>query len=205
MVWVFSKTPPKAGGVFFLWMLYFWVVRYLFITLSFVLLTATGCNRQSSASTELTGETQAVDIPSYEITEVEVKKTALELVDKMFGRPWRTDFENDSLRKPVVAVGEIELVGDYDPKLQLFIDEVESGVINAGLVRIVELGDYRNLGEDDLIHEKVDLLLSGTAKSESSDNHKYVIYRYRLSLTNLRSGEQVWEGEKEVQKLLSKK
>ena len=148
------------------------------------------------------------------------KLVANEMIKDVLERPWRTNFEKEKGRKPVVIVGSVRNKTSEQIDPVMFIKDLEKSFINSAVVSVVQSGDERNQVRDERNDQQTfsseeskkkwgrekgaDFMLNGVIASveDAYKNQKTVAYQVNLELTNLETNEKVWIGEKEIKKYI---
>jgi uncharacterized protein (TIGR02722 family) len=146
------------------------------------------------------------------------KLVANEMIKDVLERPWRTNFEKEKGRAPVVIIGSVRNKTSEQIDPIMFIKDLEKNFINSGTVKVVQSGDERNQVRDERNDQQTfsseetkkkwgrekgaDFMLNGVIASvdDAYKNQKTVAYQVNLELTNLETNEKVWIGEKEIKK-----
>ncbi len=146
------------------------------------------------------------------------KLTANELIADVLARPWRSNFEVQHNRKPVVIIGTVKNKSSEHIDPIVFIKDMEKAFINSGVVGVVQSGDERSQVRDERTDQQTfsseetkkkwgrekgaDFMMNGVISSivDQYKNKKTVAYQINLELTNLETNEKVWIGEKEIKK-----
>lgn len=148
------------------------------------------------------------------------KLVAEEMIKDVLERPWRSEFQTKTGKKPVVIVGQIRNKTSEHIDANMFIKNMERSFINGGTVSVVQSGSERNELRDERNDQQTfaseetrkkwgkekgaDFMLNGVIMSVTDEykKQKAVKYQINLELTDLETNEKVWIGEKEIKKFI---
>jgi uncharacterized protein (TIGR02722 family) len=183
--------------------------------LAFILILS-ACNNRS---VERVDPKSQIDL-SGKWNDTDAKLVAKEMIADVIARPWITNFETKSGKKPVVIIGLVKNKTHEHIDPEIFIKDMEKEFINTGLVRVVQAGEHRNQLREERDDQQTfsseetkknwglelgaDFMMQGTMNSivDEYKKEKVVLYKINLELVNLQTNEKVWIGDKEVKKYI---
>ena len=183
--------------------------------LAFVLILS-ACNNRT---VERVDPKSQIDL-SGKWNDTDAKLVAKEMIADVIARPWRTNFETKSGKKPVIIIGLVKNKTHEHIDPEVFIKDMEKEFINTGLVRVVQAGEHRNQLREERDDQQTfsseetkknwglelgaDFMMQGTMNSivDEYKKEKAVLYKINLELVNLQTNEKVWIGDKEVKKYI---
>lgn len=182
-----------------------------------VVAAVTSCKTRQVERIEPTEQTDL----SGRWNDTDSRLVAEEMVQDALNRPWRTRFEVENEKEPVVVVGLVRNKSHEHIATETFIKDIERAFINSGLIRLVQAGDKR----DELREERADqqqyaspetakkwgkelgadYIMQGSVNSivDQYENKKAVVYQVNLELTDLETNEIVWIGDKKIKKFIT--
>jgi uncharacterized protein (TIGR02722 family) len=179
-------------------------------------LILSACNNRS---VERVDPKSQIDL-SGKWNDTDAKLVAKEMIADVIARPWITNFETKSGKKPVVIIGLVKNKTHEHIDPEIFIKDMEKEFINTGLVRVVQAGEHRNQLREERDDQQTfsseetkknwglelgaDFMMQGTMNSivDEYKKEKVVLYKINLELVNLQTNEKVWIGDKEVKKYI---
>ncbi len=189
-------------------------MRYLII-LSLVLLFVIGCGG-SRQVTRLDPQGQT-DL-SGKWNETDARLVAEEMIGDCLSRPWLPNFAAEAGHKPVVTVGTIRNKTNEHIDTEIFTNDFERELINAGSVRFVGSRDQRydvreeRQDQAEFASEETrkrlrdelgaDFILLGSVKTiaDAIEGVQTTFYQTDLELINVETNEKVWIGTKKIKK-----
>ena len=162
---------------------------------------------------------EVVDL-SGKWNDTDSRLTAETMVDDVLGRPWLTDFMSAKGKKPVVIVGDIRNKSSEHIVVDVFVNDIERELINAGKVSFVASKDVREQvreersDQQDFSSEETmkkfyrevgaDFLLSGVINSveDKFEGQKVILYQVDLELIDIEQNLKVWLGNKKIKKFI---
>ncbi len=146
------------------------------------------------------------------------KLVANEMIKDVLSRPWRSNYEQKSGKRPTVIVGSVRNKTSEHIDPVPFIKAMEREFINSGVVSVVQSGDERNQLREERNEQQIfaseetkkkwgkekgaDFMMNGVISSiiDQYKNQRIIYYKVNLELTDLETNEKVWIGEKEIKK-----
>lgn len=143
-----------------------------------------------------------------------------EMINDALTKPWRTDFQNEKGRKPVVIIGDIRNKSHEHIDAETFIKDMEKAFINSSLVTVVQAGEARKELRDEREDQQTyasdktkkmwgqekgaDFMMNGVINSivDEYGKNRVVYYQVDLELTNLETNEKVWLADKKIKKAI---
>ncbi len=193
-------------------------MRYL-ILLSLILLFVVGCGGgQKVTRLDPQGQTDL----SGKWNETDARLVAEEMIRDCLSRPWLPTFAADAGHKPVVTVGTIRNKTNEHIDTEIFTNDFERELINAGSVRFVGSRDQRydvreeRQDQAEFASEETrkrlrdelgaDFILLGSVKtiSDAVEGVSTTFYQTDLELINVETNEKVWIGTKKIKKGIAK-
>lgn len=127
-----------------------------------------------------------------------------QMIKSMVFAPWKSKFQQQNGREPIVALGNIDIQSSEDIDIAGLMIEIEKE-LKKYLKDVVEVHETDRIdpesGEESannkvaILEDKADFILSGTfstKKSSISDN-RVITYKLNLELWDMRSKETVWK------------
>ena len=179
------------------------------------IITLTGCSRtvkrvDPSTQTDLSGRWNDTDS----------RLTAQAMIEQMFGNAWAIAFEQRHQKKPVIVVGLVNNKSHEHINVETFIKNLEGAIVNNGSIRLVEGGEMREAlrreraGQQEFVSPETakkwgrelgaDFMLQGTVNSivDQYKKNQAIYYQIDLTLSNIETTERVWQGNKEIKKMI---
>ena len=163
---------------------------------------------------------KTVDL-SVRWNDTDSRLVAQEMTNDFMNRPWRTRFEAQNNRVPVIIIGDVKNRTHEHIDAETFIKNMERECINSGLVRIVQGAEFREQMREERADQQefatpetakrwkrelgADFMVHGTINSivDEAGRHKIIYYQVNLELSDLETNEKVWLGEKKIKKSVS--
>ncbi len=148
---------------------------------------------------------------------------AEEMVRDVLSRPWLSEFQQRSGRRPAVIVGTIRNLSHEHINVTTFINDIERELINSGRVDFVaaphERGELRAERKDQELHASeatrkamgqelgADFMLQGDISTIIDQEGKRQVRYYQVDLTliDLANNRKVWIGQKKIKKFITGK
>jgi len=148
---------------------------------------------------------------------------AAEMMQDVLSRPWISEFNGDKNRRPAVIVGEVRNLSDEHINVSTFVQELQRNLINSGKVVFVASSTERKGIRGERADQDVnasestrkamgkemgaDFMLSGTINTivDASGRDQLRYYQVNLTLISLENNEIVWNGEKKIKKMVSRR
>jgi len=146
--------------------------------------------------------------------------TAQAMIEQMFGNAWAIAFEQRHQKKPVIVVGLVNNKSHEHINVETFIKNLEGAIVNNGSIRLVEGGEMREAlrreraGQQEFVSPETakkwgrelgaDFMLQGTVNSivDQYKKNQAIYYQIDLTLSNIETTERVWQGNKEIKKMI---
>lgn len=184
------------------------------IAIVMVVVLAVSCSRRVTRI----DPSQQVDI-SGNWNNTDSRQVAEQMTSDILVAPWLTNHLSDHEgKKPVVIVGLVENKSHERIEAETFIKELERTFTESQKVRLVQGGKKReelraeradqqtNASVSSMkkfgLENGADYILQGSINSivDALNRKKVVYYQVDLQLTNIETGEVVWNGEKKIAK-----
>jgi uncharacterized protein (TIGR02722 family) len=186
----------------------FWVVAFLS-------LSACGPSVQrlnTNAVVDLNGRWDSTD----------ARLTAEKMISDCLSRPWLSNFQQKDNREPVVIVGDIYNKSFEHINTDIFIQDIESELINSGKVKFVADDKQRAQLRQERLDQDVnasaatrkamgkelgaDYMLEGTldAIKTQEGGREVMYYQVNLQLINIETNNIAWIGQKKIKKYISR-
>jgi penicillin-binding protein activator len=164
---------------------------------------------------------ETVDI-SGRWNDTDARLVAEEMISDCLSRPWYSNAQSDLGKNPTVIVGRVRNQSSEHIATDVFIEQLQSALINSGKVNFVaskgERGDVRDERADQDTNSSEDtrnangqetganFMMSGTINSvvDQADGQAVVFYQTNLKLLNMKTNQIVWNGQKKIKKLVSR-
>lgn len=146
---------------------------------------------------------------------------ANEMIDDMLSFPWARDFQLNHNQRPAIIVQHIANLSHEHIALDTFVNDIKRAVIRSGRADFVVGGEERdNIREERREQElnarnakaqgqedAADFALSGSINSivDQVGRQRVTFYQVDLKLIDMQSNREVWNGQKKLQKLQTKK
>lgn len=170
-------------------------------------------NIERGKTRELSGKWSATD----------ARETSEAMIGQALQAGWLQAFTNEEGRKPRIRVRDIVNKTDEHIDAQVFIKNIEKAMINSGKVAVLaqegrEL-DAVNRAEDYAMEGRVDegpeageqmgedFVVTVAIRSivDQVEGKKARFYKINFELSNATSGEKVWIGDHEIEKLITQR
>lgn len=185
------------------------------------LLAVTGCGDTSTQVTR-TDEKAVRDLSgNWNATDSNVVAEAM--VDDCLKRPWADNFKTANNRLPVVKVGRIIVHSNGDViDTEIFTNDLLRALVNSGKVKKVASNALNDQAREERKQQDVhaseatrkesfqetgaDFILVGSIRvqDDQADGKKQKFYSIDLEMTDIKSQEQVWLGNKKIAKDVSR-
>lgn len=177
----------------------------------------TSCS--TSRKVERVDTKEVIDL-SGRWNDTDSKLVANEMMKDVIERPWRSNFQTQFNRKPVIIIGSVKNKTSEHIDATVFIKNMERAMVNDQTVGVVQSGDERSQVRDERSDQQTfaseesrkkwgkekgaDFMLNGviTSIEDQYKKEKVVSYQVNLELTNLETNEKVWIGEKQIKKYI---
>jgi penicillin-binding protein activator len=191
--------------------------RQNWLVLSVFIVTLTAC---STTVTRAPVETP-VDL-SGRWNDTDSRLTAEALIKDALNRPWSQRFTQLTGRTPAVVVGTVLNRTNEQLDTQTFVHDLERALVQSGRVQFVADAGQRQGGRQEHLDQAqharpdpvkppgessgADFMLRGTISSlmDARDSARAVSYQVDLELIDIASNVQVWQGQKQVKKLVER-
>ena len=177
----------------------------------------------STPHVQRTSETNVTDL-SGRWNETDSRLTAEQIGADLLAHSWFNTFSSQNKAKqPVIIVGLITNKSHEHIAVETFCKDIERAIINSGKMRLVQMGnkreevraeraDQENFASKATIKKfglenGADFMLQGTVNSivDEYSKEKTIFYQINLELTNIKTNEIVWIGDKKIKKYLGNK
>jgi penicillin-binding protein activator len=150
------------------------------------------------------------------------RAVAAAMSDDFLAGRWMGNFAAENSGRPAIVVGSVLNRTHEHIATNTFVTDIERTLINAGTVRVLQGGDFR----EQLRAERTDqqqlaspesaarlgreiganFVLQGSISSivDSSGRQQLVFYQVDLQLTSVETAEKVWIGTHQIKKLVSR-
>lgn len=196
-------------------------MRFKTILLATTLIASTALFDGCKGTKQVTrvDESAVIDL-SGRWNETDSRLVADEMVSDMLLRPWLTEYQTATGKRPIIVVGIVKNKSHEHIAVETFIKDIEKAVLNSGKIRLVTAGEAR----EELRKERADqnefatpattakwgkelgadFILQGVLNSivDSNGKQKVVFYQTDLELTNMETNEKVWIGDKKIKKVI---
>ncbi len=150
------------------------------------------------------------------------KLVADEMIKDMLSYSWLADYHNPQRPRPTIIIQRIRNKTNQHIAIDTFVNEFKRALIRSGKVDFVvsadEREDLREERRDQEIHASsdtqteiaqetgADFALSGTISSivEDVGRQRVTFYQVDLKLVEMKTGKEVWNGEKKIKKLMKR-
>lgn len=191
--------------------------RMTIVPAVFLMLVLAGCATQVirkdvAEITDLSGRWNDTD----------ARLVAEEMVRDCVAGLWVGNFNKENGRDPVVIVGTVVNRSHEHINADVFVQDLEMSLVNAGKVRFVaskiERGELREERADQQLNAAVptraqmisetgaDFMLQGAINSvkDETKGQYAIMFQSNLELINLTTNEKVWIGQKKIKKLVKR-
>lgn len=191
--------------------------RMTIVPAVFLMLVLAGCSTQVirkdvAEITDLSGRWNDTD----------ARLVAEEMVRDCVAGLWVGNFNKEKGRDPVVIVGTVVNRSHEHINADVFVQDLEMSLVNAGKVRFVasktERGELREERADQQLNAAVqtraqmisetgaDFMLQGSINSvkDETKGQYAIMFQSNLELINLTTNEKVWIGQKKIKKLVKR-
>ncbi len=189
------------------------------ILLPTALALTTGCGDQKITRTD---ENAVIDL-SGNWNATDSRLVAEALIAQALQSPWADDFKKANNRTPVVKIGRIKPVTNGDViNTDIFANDLVRAIVNSGKARAVastsESDQAREERKEQDVHASettrkpgfqetgTDYLIIGTinVQDDQAGGKRQKFYSTDLKLTDVKTQEQVWFGNKKISKLVER-
>ncbi len=152
----------------------------------------------------------------------DARLTAKKMISDCLARPWLSNFQQKDNREPVVIVGDIYNKSFEHINTDIFIQDIESELINSGKVKFVADDKQRAQLRQERLDQDVnasaatrkamgkelgaDYMLEGTldAIKTQEGGREVMYYQVNLQLINIETNNIAWIGQKKIKKYISR-
>lgn len=189
------------------------------ILLPTTLALTTGCGDQKITRTD---ENAVIDL-SGNWNATDSRFVAESLITQALQSPWADDFKKANNRTPVVKIGRIKPITNGDViNTDIFANDLVRAIVNSGKARAVastsESDQAREERKEQDVHAGeatrkpgfqetgTDYLIIGTinVQDDQAGGKRQKFYSTDLKLTDVKTQEQVWFGNKKISKLVER-
>ena len=187
------------------------------LVLCLVLFFLVSCGGKKISRIDVNEETNV----SGRWNDTDSKLVAQEMIKDVLSRPWLSQFNKKSSRKPRVIIQKVLNKSHEHIQTQTFIQDLERELLNSGLISFVagklerkQLREERKeqiknsgpSGRKFIAEKNPDFILQGTISSiiDQKKGEKVVFYQTNLKLININTNEKVWIGQKKIKKIISR-
>jgi penicillin-binding protein activator len=181
-------------------------------------------NLQCGSSVRRLSTSQATDL-SGRWNDTDARLVAEEMTRDIVQKPWMARFIHTHQRPPVLVVGQIVNRSHEHIESDPFIKDIERELLNAGSIRIITHGSFREklrsqrqdqeqhtassegqkqagreLGADFILFGSINAIVD----SKPEGNKRVIFYQTSLELADLETNEIVWIGDKKIKKYVKK-
>ena len=146
-----------------------------------------------------------------------------EMIGDALSKPWLVNFTKDNGKNPAVIVGAIRNLTDEHVNTGTFVNDMERAFVNSGNVKVVakkaEREGVRDERADQAANASVetmkefgqelgaDYMLIGDVNKilDQEGREKVAFYQIDLTLTDMKTNEKVWIGQKKLKKYIALK
>lgn len=183
-----------------------------------LIVTLSACAGSSVQRLELDEERALTD----QWNDTDSKLVAEEMITDMLSYSWLKDYHNPQRPRPTVIIQRIHNKSHQHIAIDTFVNEFKRALIRSGKVDFVvsshEREDLREERRDQEIHASIetqtamaqetgaDFALFGTITSivEEVGRQRVTFYQVDLKLVEMKTGKEVWNGEKKIKKLMKR-
>ena len=144
------------------------------------------------------------------------------MINDMLSFPWYRDYSFSKKGKPTIIIQTIRNKSSEHIPVDTFVNDIKRSLLRAGKVNFVVSGaereDIRTERSDQEMNAAPDtaakfgleqgagFALSGTINSivDSNGDQRVTFYQVDLTLINMTTNEEVWNGQKQIKKLATK-
>ncbi len=148
--------------------------------------------------------------------------TAQKMISDCLARPWLSNFQQKAGREPVVIVGDIYNKSFEHISTDIFIQDIESELINSGKVKFVASDKQRGQLRQERLDQDTnasqatrkamgkelgaDYMLEGSlnAIKTKEGGSEVMYYQVNLQLINMETNDIAWIGQKKIKKFISR-
>jgi len=146
-----------------------------------------------------------------------------EMITDALAKPWLVNFVKVAGANPAVIVGAIKNLTDEHIATGTFVGDIERAFVNSGNVRVVAKKDEREGVREERADQQAnaspetvkefgmelgaDYMLIGEMNKivDQEGKEKVAFYQVDLTLTDLKTNEKVWMGQKKLKKYIARK
>jgi hypothetical protein len=154
--------------------------------------------------------------------DTDARLTAQKMITDCLSRPWLSNFQQKDNREPVVIVGDIYNKSFEHIDTDIFIQDIESELINSGKAKFVASDKQRGQLRQERLSQDVnasqatrkamgkelgaDYMLEGTldAIKTREGGREIMYYQVNLQLINIETNNITWIGQKKIKKYISR-
>jgi penicillin-binding protein activator len=195
-------------------------LRFVALVLLGIVIALTGCSSKKVVSRVDANET--IDL-SGNWNDTDSRLVASEMISDALAKPWLVNFAKNKGQNPAVIVGAIKNLTDEHIATGTFVGDIERAFVNSGSVRVVATKSEREGVRDERADQQAnaspesvkefgmelgaDYMLIGEMNkiTDQEGNEKVAFYQVDLTLTDLKTNEKVWIGQKKLKKYIARK
>jgi penicillin-binding protein activator len=195
-------------------------LRFVALALLCLVIAFTGCSSKKVVSRVDANET--IDL-SGNWNDTDSRLVASEMISDALAKPWLVNFAKSSSKNPAVIVGAIKNLTDEHIATGTFVGDIERAFVNSGSVRVVATKSEREGVRDERADQQAnaspesvkefgmelgaDYMLIGEMNkiTDQEGREKVAFYQVDLTLTDLKTNEKVWIGQKKLKKYIARK
>lgn len=195
-------------------------LRFAALILLCLALAFTGCSSKKVISRVDTNET--IDL-SGNWNDTDSRLVATEMISDALAKPWLVNFAKNKGQNPAVIVGYVKNLTDEHIPSETFVKDIERAFVNSGNVTVVASKSERKGVRDERADQQANaspesvkefgmekgadyMLLGEMSKiTDQEGNEKVAFYQVDLTLTDLKTNEKVWIGQKKLKKYIARK
>ncbi|MBV1915583.1 MAG: penicillin-binding protein activator LpoB [Pseudomonadales bacterium] len=189
-------------------------MRNLVAVLMLVLVSA------CSTTVERVASDSTVDL-SGAWNDTDSRLVAEEMVADVVSRPWISDYNADTGKRPVVIVGTIRNLSHEHINVNTFVADIERALINSGRVDFVASKHERDEIREERVEQDLnaredtrnaagqetgaDFMLKGQINTilDVAGKEQVRYYQVDLTLISMSDNRKVWLGQKKIKKIVS--
>lgn len=184
------------------------------------LMVATGCGPNTSVERKQGNE--VIDI-SGKWNDADAEQVSQKMISEALSRPWLNEFIAAKKRNPKVRLSEVKVRTNGDTvSTAFFMKAIEDDFINSGKISVIQSKEEAALSRseiDDATKHSAnntpeagkenagDFILRGeiTVQDDIEGQRGVKAYAISLNLTNIQSGDKVWQKTEKIKKYVEKK
>jgi penicillin-binding protein activator len=194
--------------------------RLALLGLLILALAVAGCSSKKVVSR--VDEKTTIDL-SGNWNDTDGRMVSEEMISDALAKPWLVNFTKDNGKNPAVIVGAIRNLTDEHVNTGTFVNDIERAFVNSGNVKVVakkvEREGVRDERADQAANASVetmkefgqelgaDYMLIGDVNKilDQEGREKVAFYQIDLTLTDMKTNEKVWIGQKKLKKYIARK